>query len=157
MPLARFERREFPLLSFEYLAPSESGVRRLSLSVSLSHTHILLLSSACKHFPHCTFSLQVFFCCLLNHTFAVWRSLRSSGRLGAEGALPAAFTVNPEACDSAGTTLMESVLHSQSDSCSHAVTKTASQSKQMRTTIRSQESLFGNGSDNLICTSLMSV
>ncbi len=82
--------------------------------------------------------------CVLNHTFAVWRSLRSAGRLGAEGALPAAFTVNPEACESAGPTLTESVLHSQSDSCSHAVSKTAPQSTQMRTTIRSLESLLGN-------------
>lgn len=143
MPLARFQCREFPLLSFEYLAPSESGVRRQHLVQTLSSLHV--------------FSSGVFFCCLLNHTFAVWLSLRSSGRLGAEGALPTAFTVNPEACDSAGTTLMESVLHSQSDSCSHAVTKTACQSMQMRTTIRSQEIIFGNGSDNLICTSLMSV
>lgn len=66
------------------------------------------------------FSLQVFFSCrLLNHTFAVWRSLRSADLLGGEGVLPVAFTVKPEVCDSAGPTLKESVLHSQSDTCSH--------------------------------------
>lgn len=124
VPLARFQRREFPLLSFEYLAPSESGVERLSLVIFTHtrscHTDILLLSSSRKHFPYSVFTGFGCCCFLLNHTFAVCHSVRSR-RVGSELKvfLPVTFTGNPEICDSAGPTLMESVLHSQFRTCSH--------------------------------------